>query len=216
MRSTVHGAKISVVVCTRNGAGTLQECLAALQRQNDSNYEVLVVDDGSTDTTPEIAREFPYAQYHSQPHSGLSAARNLGAQRATGEIIAYTDDDCVPDEDWLQHLRCAFEDPQCVAAGGPNLPPPPRSFAESVVAMARLARLAEVLLNDEEAEHLPGCNLAIRKGHASKGSAAFTKTSLLPEMMWMCVGVCRPREASFASCLQRWSGIIDALRRALI
>lgn len=154
--------KISAVVCTRNGAATLRECLAALERQSHPDYEVLLVDDGSTDATAEIAGAFPQVRYERQEHAGLSAARNRGAQLAGGEIIAYTDDDCIPDENWLVHLTRAFEDPCCIAAGGPNLPPAPRTFAEAVVAAAPGAP-SEVLLSDDEAEHLPGCNLAIRR-----------------------------------------------------
>ncbi|WP_050023957.1 glycosyltransferase [Verrucomicrobium sp. BvORR034] len=154
--------RISVIVCTRNGSATLRNCLAALGTQTYSNYEVLVIDDGSTDQTPGIAREFPFVKYHHQPPGGLSAARNHGMRLATGEILAYTDDDCIPDEDWLRYLAPAFDEPSWVAAGGPNLPPPPRSLTEACVAAAPGAP-AHVLMGNEEAEHLPGCNLAIRK-----------------------------------------------------
>lgn len=154
--------RFSVVVCTRNGALTLRNCLAALARQNYPDYEVLVIDDGSTDETPAIAREFPLVHYHRQAPGGLSAARNHGMRLATGDILAYTDDDCIPDEDWLKYLAPAFDNPAWVAAGGPNLPPPPRNLTEACVAAAPGAP-AHVLVGDEVAEHLPGCNLAIRK-----------------------------------------------------
>lgn len=154
--------RISVIVCTRNGSATLRNCLVALGTQTYANYEVLVIDDGSTDQTAEIAREFPYVKYHHQPPGGLSAARNHGMRLASGEILAYTDDDCIPDEDWLKYLAPAFDEPSWVAAGGPNLPPPPRNLTEACVAAAPGAP-AHVLMGNEEAEHLPGCNLAIRK-----------------------------------------------------
>lgn len=154
--------QISVVVCTRNGSATLGPCLAALGRQTYPNHEIIVIDDGSTDNVPQIAQSFDFVRYLCQEPSGLSVARNFGASMATGEIIAYTDDDCVPDEDWLQQLALAFDDPQWIAAGGPNIPPPPRNRIEAIVAHAP-GGPSHVLLNDEEAEHLPGCNLAIRK-----------------------------------------------------
>jgi GT2 family glycosyltransferase len=153
---------VSVVVCTHNGAPTLRECLEALRHQRYARYEVLVIDDGSTDATPDTAREFEFAHYHRQDHAGLSAARNLGMKLAKGSILAYTDDDCMPDEDWILHLASAFDDEQWVAAGGPNIPPPARNLTEAVVAVAPGAP-THVLLNDVEAEHLPGCNLSIRK-----------------------------------------------------
>jgi len=154
--------RLSVVVCTRNGSATLGPCLAALGRQTYPNHEIIVIDDGSTDSVPQIAQSFDFVRYQRQEPSGLSVARNFGASIATGEIIAYTDDDCVPDVDWLQQLALAFDDPQWIAAGGPNIPPPPRNRIEAIVAHAP-GGPSHVLINDEEAEHLPGCNLAIRK-----------------------------------------------------
>lgn len=155
--------RISVIVCTFNGSVTLRECLASLDALNYPDFEVLVIDDGSTDTTAEIAQSFGRVHYHHQPHAGLSVARNLGAKLATGSILAYTDDDCIAHTDWLLHLSHAFAEEIVVAAGGPNIPPsPPRNRIERVVAVAP-GSPAHVLLNDTEAEHLPGCNLAIRK-----------------------------------------------------
>ncbi len=157
--------RMSVVVCTFNGSATLAACLRGLAQQNYPDYEVLLIDDGSTDAIPQIAAEFPQVRYYRQTHAGLSAARNLGCEQATGEIIAYTDDDCIPDEDWLRELSHAFTGPEnqkTVAAGGPNIPPPPRNETEACVGVSPGAP-AHVLLNDGDAEHLPGCNLAIRK-----------------------------------------------------
>jgi hypothetical protein len=154
--------RISVVVCTYNGSSTLQRCLESLQTLAYPDYEVIVIDDGSTDASGDIATGMPGICYYRQDHAGLSVARNFGAEVATGAIIAYTDDDCIAHPDWLLHLHRAFEDPTCVAAGGPNIPPPPRNRTERVVAAAPGAP-AHVLLNDAEAEHLPGCNLAIRR-----------------------------------------------------
>lgn len=154
--------RISVVVCTYNGDHTLRACLDSLVALNYPDFEILVIDDGSRDVTAEVAKTFEQVQYHFQEHAGLSAARNLGARLATGSIIAYTDDDCIAHPDWLLHLSHAFADEGIAAAGGPNIPPPPRNQIERVVAAAPGAP-AHVLLDDTEAEHLPGCNLAIRK-----------------------------------------------------
>lgn len=157
-----NAARISVVICTRNGSRTLSKCLESLKALNYPDYEVLLVDDGSTDATPEIAKGFSFVKYHRQEPAGLSVARNRGAELATGSVVAYTDDDCIAHADWLLHLSHAFAYEGVIAAGGPNIPPPPRNRVERVVAAAPGAP-AHVLLNDTEAEHLPGCNLAIRK-----------------------------------------------------
>ena len=83
-------------------------------------------------------------------------------RRRTGEILAFTDDDCAPDREWLVRLGRVFADGRFAAAGGPNLPPPPRNWREAVVCAAPGAP-SHVMLDDEEAEHLPGCNLVVTK-----------------------------------------------------
>jgi GT2 family glycosyltransferase len=154
--------KISVVICTHNGGSRLASCLPACLGIDYPDYEVIVIDDGSTDGTSSIVGGFPQVRYIHQDHAGLSVARNCGAEAASGEIIAYTDDDCEPDHDWLYWLARCFDDPRVGAAGGPNLPPPARNLQEAVIAAAPGAP-SHVLFNDTRAEHLPGCNLAIRR-----------------------------------------------------
>src|SRR5690606_34156716 len=92
---------------------------------------------------------------------GLSNARNAGAGVATGEILAFTDDDCEPDEGWLAGLAVAFAR-GWDAVGGPNLPPPPADEVSAIVTAGPGAP-SHVMLDDTEAEHLPGCNLAVRR-----------------------------------------------------
>ena len=154
--------RISVVICSHNGAATLDACLRACCALDYPDFEVLVVDDGSTDQTPEIASHFPDVRYLRQEHGGLSCARNYGAEEATGEFIAYTDDDCEPDVDWLFWIARSFEHPRTGAAGGPNLPPSPDGLQEAIVASAAGAP-SHVLSGDLRAEHLPGCNLVLRR-----------------------------------------------------
>lgn len=154
--------RISVIVCTRNGRSRIGGCLEALGRTGQA-WETIVVDDGSTDATAAwISGKFPWVRILVLEPSGLSAARNAGAAAATGDVFAFTDDDCVPDEEWLARLSVAFREGDFAAAGGPNLPPPPRDWEEAVVSAAPGAP-SHVMLTDEEAEHLPGCNLAVRR-----------------------------------------------------
>lgn len=158
----------SVVVCTFNGGHRMSSCLLALQKLDYPNYEVIVVDDGSTDETAEVVSQFDEVRLFSLEHAGLSAARNRGATEAVGEIIAYTDDDCEPDAGWLKWLAHAFFYGGWDVCGGPNLPPTPvdddrgSRIDEAVVASAPGAP-SHVLLGDIEAEHLPGCNLVVKK-----------------------------------------------------
>ncbi len=153
----------SIIVCTRNGSSRIGDCLHAIDALAGGPYETIVVDDGSTDETAEIvSKRFPHVRLLSIPPSGLSAARNLGAASASGEIFVYTDDDCLPDFEWIARLDRAFQDSKIAAAGGPNLPPKARSDEEAIISSAPGAP-SHVLLDDTHAEHLPGCNIAVRR-----------------------------------------------------
>ncbi|GBD25089.1 Putative mycofactocin biosynthesis glycosyltransferase MftF [bacterium HR30] len=154
--------KISVVICAYNAERTMDACLASLRELRYPNYEVIVVNDGSTDGTEAIARRYPEFRLLSQPNKGLSAARNAGLEAARGEIVAYTDSDCVADPDWLTYLAYKFASSDFAGVGGPNLPPPEDSATAAYVAAAP-GGPTHVLLDDEVAEHIPGCNMAFRK-----------------------------------------------------
>ncbi len=154
--------KVSVVVASYNGAVTLRTCLQSLIRLNYPDYEVILVDDGSTDTTPQIAAEFPTVRNIRQNNLGLSAARNTGIAAATGEIVAFTDSDCRADEDWLYYLVNEFLRSDFVGVGGHNFLPPEDSAVAAAVLVSP-GGPAHVMLSDREAEHVPGCNMAFYK-----------------------------------------------------
>ena len=154
--------KVSVVVCAYNAEPTINSCLASLKELNYPNYEVIVVNDGSTDRTLEITKCYEYVRLISQENKGLSVARNVGIAAATGEIVAFTDSDCVVDPDWLTYLVEKFLFSGFSAVGGPNLPPPEDSLVPSCVAVSP-GGPTHVLLSDEVAEHIAGCNMAFRR-----------------------------------------------------
>src|SRR5436305_936077 len=154
--------RVSVVVCSYNAERTMEACLASLEMLDYPDYEVIVVNDGSTDHTLEIAERFPYCRIISQPNKGLSVARNVGAEAATGEIVAYTDSDCVADPDWLTYLVGKMEASNLVACGAPNFPPPEDSLVPAAVAVSP-GGPTHVLISDEVAEHIAGCNMAFRR-----------------------------------------------------
>jgi glycosyltransferase involved in cell wall biosynthesis len=151
--------KVSVVVCTYNGSKTLAGALESVSRLNYPDYEVILVDDGSTDGVPEIAARYPQVRYHRQANRGLSVARNVGMELATGEIVAYTDDDCVADRDWLYFLVAKLLDSDASGVGGPNLLPTEDGPVAACVQVSPGAP-AHVLVDDSVAEHVPGCNMA--------------------------------------------------------
>jgi glycosyltransferase involved in cell wall biosynthesis len=152
--------KVSVVICAYNAASTIEDNLDSLLRLNYPNYEVIVVNDGSQDDTPEIAARYPF-ELINVPNGGLSAARNLGWQAATGEIVAYTDADTRVDPDWLSYLIQPFLTTDAVGVGGPNVAPDDDGWVAQCVARSP-GGPTHVLLNDTVAEHIPGCNMAFR------------------------------------------------------
>jgi GT2 family glycosyltransferase len=153
---------ISVVICSYNGQRTIGQTIAEVLKLDYPNYEVIVVNDGSTDQTPEIAASFARVRVITIPNGGLSAARNIGMQAAAGEIVAYIDDDAYPDPHWLHYVGDAFRSTRHVAIGGPNIPPPGDGPIAEAVANAPGGPI-HVLLTDEIAEHIPGCNFAVRR-----------------------------------------------------
>jgi glycosyltransferase involved in cell wall biosynthesis len=154
--------RVSVVVCAYNAERTMDACLASLERLSYPDYEVIVVNDGSTDRTLAISEGYPYCRIISQENKGLSVARNVGAEAATGEIVAYTDSDCVADPDWLSYLVATMETKGLVACGGPNFSPTETSLVPEAIAVSPGAP-CHVLLDDEIAEHIAGCNMAFRR-----------------------------------------------------
>ena len=155
--------KVSVVVASYNGERTLDICLKSLQHLNYPDYEVILVDDGSKDNSETIARRYPEVRYiRHQLNQGLSAARNTGIYAATGEIVAFTDSDCRPDEDWLYYLIGDLLNSQFAGIGGHNLLPPEDSWVAAAV-MVSPGGPAHVMLTDRLAEHIPGCNMAFYK-----------------------------------------------------
>lgn len=153
--------RVSVVVCSYNGARTLRDCLEGIARLEYPNFETIVVNDGSTDATPAIASEFDVRLINTE-NRGLSNARNTGMEAADCEIVAYTDDDARPDPHWLQYLAATFLRGDYAAVGGPNIAPPGDGLIADCVANAPGGPV-HVLLDDSTAEHIPGCNMAFRK-----------------------------------------------------
>ncbi len=152
--------KITVAICSYNGARTIRDACEGVRRLAYPDYDVVVVSDGSTDATASIAQEYEF-RVICTPNRGLSNARNTALAAATGEIIAYLDDDAHPDPHWLQYLAAAFLRSSHVGIGGPNIAPAGDGPIADCVANSPGGPV-HVLLDDDEAEHIPGCNMAFR------------------------------------------------------
>lgn len=107
--------KISVIISTYNRKNLLKKCLRTLFAQTypEEKFETIVVDDGSTDTTASfiktLQKQNPNLRYLRQPHGGVIRARNLGIKNARGEIVVFSDDDCLPKKNWLEQIEKAFK-----------------------------------------------------------------------------------------------------------
>jgi glycosyltransferase involved in cell wall biosynthesis len=186
--------RVSVVICSYNGASTIESCLSSMTRLNyhtpsgEPNFEVIFVDDGSKDRTQEILRHFATesrpgigktaadlpATHNSQlatrdsppiinivqQNMGLSYARNVGMNAASGSLTIYTDSDCEADEDWLYYFSLAMMrgGPGIAGGGGPNLIPDEGSWVADCVGLSP-GGPTHVMIDDRVAEHVPGCNM---------------------------------------------------------
>jgi len=155
--------RVSVVVCNYNGARTLDETLTSLEGLRYPDFEVIYVDDGSTDDSLAIAEQHRgRIKIIAQENQGLSVARNVGAQAATGEIIAYIDSDAYADPDWLRHLVTAMESGNFAGVGGPNLTPASDGLTAQLIAFCP-GNPTYVLKDNVRAEHIAGVNMAFRR-----------------------------------------------------
>jgi len=153
--------KATVVIAAYNAASTLSECLSSIRELNYPDYETVVVDDGSTDATSEIANQSGVRTIRVE-HKGLAAARNTGVDAASGEVVAFIDADARADRDWLYHLVEAISRRDAAAAAGPNFAPDPQSARAAAMAAAPgLPR--EVRAGDDRLAQLCGCNMAITR-----------------------------------------------------
>lgn len=122
---------VSVVICSYNGAATLGTCLEALDNQTIRHHaQIIVVDDGSQDQTAAVAGSFDVELISHDRNRGTSAARNTGILAARSAIIAFTDDDCVPRENWLEELVRCYERNEVAGVGGSVLPTRTKTFMD--------------------------------------------------------------------------------------
>lgn len=111
--------KISIIIPAYNAERTIAQTIrAALCQDTDLPVEVIVVDDGSTDKTAKIIQSFPSVIYLRQENAGPAAARNTGWRHSRGEIVFFTDSDCVPHPDWVRKMLPHFSDPAVGAVMG--------------------------------------------------------------------------------------------------
>jgi glycosyltransferase involved in cell wall biosynthesis len=154
---------VSVVVPARNAERTIGECLTSLVRAayDSDRREILVVDNASTDRTAEIIRRHP-VRYLFEPRRGPSAARNRGIGAASGEIVVFTDADCVVTKDWLRGLVERFDSDDVWGVAGEIVAYPPSTAAQHYLAKHKVLWQRPALSSSRP--FAVTSNVAFRKG----------------------------------------------------
>ena len=159
---------ISVVVCTRDRAHRLSACLDHLREARSAcshASEIVVVDNASRDATPDVVRaraDGLSLRYLFEPRPGLSTARNRGIAAASGALVAFTDDDCNVDRDWMQAIVDAFASrPKLAILGGMVVP---ASEGDRAVSLRMQAEPRTIESADAILATMSGCNMAFRRG----------------------------------------------------
>ena len=155
----------SVVVPFYNAEPTIEKCIRALMAQSypADRYEILMVDNNSTDRSADIVRNYPAVHYLKEGKQGSYAARNNGIAAAKGTVVAFTDPDCVPRENWLEQIMRAMRVP------GTSIVLGDREFAGNTPIVSLLAayesEMAAAVFSGSDAAPYYGYtnNMAVRK-----------------------------------------------------
>jgi len=115
--------RATIAVCTRNRTEDLKLCLDALMKLPDRGQEIIVIDNApSTDATKKLIEHYPSVRYVLENRKGLDIARNRALKEASNDIVVFTDDDAMPDQDWLDKMLRNFNHPLVMCVTGMTMP----------------------------------------------------------------------------------------------
>jgi len=161
--------KVSVVIPVKNGAAKIKDLLDSLMQvdYDRDRLEIIVVDGCSTDGTREIVSQYP-VKLLVEEKPGVNAARNTGIKNSTGEIIAFTDHDCVVPRDWVKKIVEHIKDPEVGCVGGQilryNNDFLARYADESIIPVMRIFGKKVLLSKISSPVYYPvGCNFAVKR-----------------------------------------------------
>lgn len=161
---------VSIIIPFYNEGSTIKDCLETVKTINYPKYEVIFVDDGSTDNSPNIIKKCKDKRMRllRGEHEGVAKARNIGIKNSKGEILVFTDADCMFDKDWLIKLiKPLIENPKVGVTGGPDKVPKNSSLMEKCIDFAMTSLIStgglrggNIILGD----YYPrGCNMALKR-----------------------------------------------------
>ncbi|HIE14850.1 TPA: glycosyltransferase [Candidatus Bathyarchaeota archaeon] len=142
-------AKVSIVVPVYNAERTIEKCLESLIKQSFPDYEIIIVDNGSNDGSFALIEEFIKAhpkkkiRLIKEEKKGPSNARNRGIKDSSGDIVAFTDSDCVTDRKWLEDIIKAFDNEEIGAVAGNIRGYKPSNLIEKFLSIFTLRGLKE-------------------------------------------------------------------------
>lgn len=158
---TLKASKISVIIPTKNDESNIKEALNSLKKNNvfSENIEVIIVDGHSNDETVKIAATYPVKIFYEEVGT-RGGACNVGWRNSSGDIIVFTDADCLFVKDWIARITKHFDDPKVAAVGGVDLTPHnTTSYFQKASGLLDELRAG----SGGSYRRLRGCNVAYRK-----------------------------------------------------
>ncbi len=167
-----HKPLITVIITVHNGENFIRKCLDSILSLNYSNYEIIVVNDGSTDNTGKILLDYKdRIKIIETKVVGPSKARNLAVEQSRGEYVAFTDADCIVSKNWLDELLSGFKEKQLksvVGVGGDQLSPEDETeFGKIINDFMHSIGMVDYVKNNKQeinfTQHNPSCNVMYKK-----------------------------------------------------
>lgn len=156
--------KVTVIVPAYNAEALIGPCLSSLLNQTypSCSYEVIVVDNGSSDDTASVVNEYPVELLFERNRQSSYAARNLGIEAAKGDMVLFTDADCRPKNDWIERIIAAFDDKSVAGVGGQIIDAPATNEIDRFIGELNPLNNAR-MLNDTYHVSIVTANAAYRK-----------------------------------------------------